>query len=126
MSEQLKCSIWEEQVLKKFPSPIDDDVFVIPTSILTTFGPTTATFLTSLINKYRSLRESGAINEGDQFPYLYTELREKTALSDHQIRTCKLKLIQRGLLCTEKRSFPQREYYQINLKRLTMKYLMTE
>ena len=100
-----------------------DAYLTINKKILKRFGPETAVFLSNLADKFKYFKENGKLTQDNAFFLTYEEQSQQTGMSEHQLRKCKKTLVEKGILWTEKRGVPAKEFYWIDFELLTKTWL---
>lgn len=91
---------------------------IINKTLLKTLGPIQTIFLENLIDKYKYWASRDQLQEDGSFFLTAEQQCEQTGLSKHQIRESKKGLIDAGVLKTELRGIPAKEYYLLDFPRL--------
>ncbi len=91
---------------------------VINKNLLRAWGPSKTIFLENLIDKYRYWKDRGMLQPDGSFFLTHENQCQQTGLGEHQIRECKRELIGMGILKTQMKGIPAKEYYSINFNRL--------
>jgi hypothetical protein len=91
--------------------------------ILSTLGPELAVYIGNLIDKEKYFIRKGKIGRDGSFFLRHEDQQEQTGMSKHQIRKCKKKLKELGVLYTEMRGTPPKEFYILHLSKLTNEVL---
>ena len=100
-----------------------DAYLTINKKMLQAFGPEVTIFLSNLIDKFRHFRQVGKLTKDNAFFLTYQQQSEQTGMSVHQLRKCKKTLIEKGILWTEKRGVPAKEFYWIDFELLAQEWL---
>ncbi len=99
----------EEQALAQYSS---ESYFVLNKNLLRTFGPTKAIFLTNLIDKFLYFKQKGEAKDG-WFFQIHGHQMKQTGISEYGLRKCKSFFKIAGILATEKRGVPAKEWYKL-------------
>lgn len=91
---------------------------IINKTLLKTLGPIQTIFLENLIDKYKYWADRDQLQEDGSFFLTAEQQCEQTGLSKHQVRESKKGLIDAGILKTELRGIPAKEYYLLDFPRL--------
>lgn len=94
-----------------------DAYLTVNKKLLQHYGPDTAVFLSNLIDKYKYFLNT-SIEEDEWFYLVHDQQIEQTGLTLTKIRTCKQVLKEDGILFTERRGIPAKEFYKLDLSRL--------
>jgi hypothetical protein len=105
-----------EYVLEIFSS---DAYFTINKKLLRHYGPEVAVFLSNLIDKYKYFKSKNTLYEWEWFYVTYEDQAKFTGLTLSRLRTCKSVLIEDNVLEVRRFGIPSKEYYRLNLERLT-------
>lgn len=114
--ERNKQSSKLEYALEIFSS---DAYFTINKKLLCHYGPEVAVFLSNLIDKYKYFKSKNTLYEWEWFYVTYEDQALFTGLTLSRLRTCKSVLIEDNILEVKRFGIPSKEYYRLNLERLT-------
>lgn len=95
-----------------------DSYLVVNKTLLNMFGPNAAIFLSNLIDKYKYFLNTGKLCSDGSFHLTHRWQVEQTGMSEYEIQTCKRRLKEAGIITTQKKGIPAKEYYYIDWKKL--------
>ncbi len=87
--------------------------------LLANYEPNFVIWLTNLLDKWMYFQENNMLQEDGSFFLAYEEQKEQIYLSTHQLRQCKNKAIDLGIIVTEKRGIPPKEFYAFDFNELS-------
>ncbi len=102
-----------------------DSFLSINKRLLSFFGPSITIFLCNLIDKYKYFKERGYLNEDGSFFLRHADQVEQTGMNEYELRKCKKSLMEYGIISTEMRGIPRKEYYYIHMDVLVQEFLRT-
>ena len=95
-----------------------DAFLAINKKLIRVLGLEKALFISNLIDKYKYFYDREMLTEDGGFYNTHEDQIYETGLTEYQIRKCKKELIEMGILKTEKRGVPAKEFYFINFQLL--------
>ena len=95
-----------------------DAFLAINKKLIKVLGLEKALFISNLIDKYKYFQKREMLTEDGAFYNTHEDQIYEIGLTEYQIRKCKKELIKMGILKTEKRGVPAREFYFINFQLL--------
>ena len=116
-----------EIALEIFRTDAFTDAFLaINKKLIQKVGIIKAAYITNLVDKYKYFRDRGMLTEDGGFYLTYEEQTKQLGLSEHQLRTCKKEFIKAGVLRTEMRCAPRKEFYFIDFGKLLSQFIADE
>lgn len=103
-----------------------DAFLAINKKLIQKVGIIKAAYITNLVDKYKYFRDRGMLTEDGGFFLTYEEQTKQLGLSEHQLRTCKKEFIEAGVLRTEMRCTPRKEFYFIDFGELLSQFIVDE
>jgi len=103
-----------------------DAFLAINKKLIQKVGIIKAAYITNLVDKYKYFRDRGMLTEDGGFFLTYEEQTKQLGLSEHQLRTCKKEFIEAGVLRTEMRCVPRKEFYFIDFGELLSQFIVDE
>ena len=103
-----------------------DAFLAINKKLIQKVGIIKAAYITNLVDKYKYFRDRGMLTEDGGFYLTYEEQTKQLGLSEHQLRTCKKEFIEAGVLRTEMRCTPRKEFYFIDFGELLSQFIIDE
>ena len=103
-----------------------DAFLAINKKLIQKVGIIKAAYITNLVDKYKYFRDRGMLTEDGGFYLTYEEQTKQLGLSEHQLRTCKKEFIEAGVLRTEMRGIPRKEFYFIDFGELLSQFIIDE
>jgi len=100
-----------------------DSFLTINKRLLCKFGPVLAVYIGNLIDKMKYFAKKGKLEEDGSFFLTYENQSTQTGMSEYQLRKCKNELKKMGILTTEIRGIPPKEFYIIHMNVLVNEYL---
>ena len=95
-----------------------DAFLAINKKLIKVLGLEKALFISNLIDKYKYFQKREMLTEDGAFYNTHEDQIYEIGLTEYQIRKCKKELIKMGILKTEKRGVPAKEFYFINFQLL--------
>jgi len=95
-----------------------DAFLAINKKLIKVLGLEKALFISNLIDKYKYFQKREMLTEDGAFYNTHGDQIYEIGLTEYQIRKCKKELIEMGILKTEKRGVPAKEFYFINFQLL--------
>jgi len=95
-----------------------DAFLAINKKLIKVLGLEKALFISNLIDKYKYFYDREMLTEDGGFYNTHEDQIYEIGLTEYQIRKCKKELIKMGILKTEKRGVPAKEFYFINFQLL--------
>jgi hypothetical protein len=95
-----------------------DSFLAINKKLIKVLGLEKALFISNLIDKYKYFQKREMLTEDGAFYNTHEDQIYEIGLTEYQIRKCKKELIKMGILKTEKRGVPAKEFYFINFQLL--------
>lgn len=86
--------------------------------VLSVYGPEFSVYLGNLISKYQYFIEKETLTEDGGFFLTYKNQCDETGMSEYQLRKCKNQLKYMGILITQMRDIPPKEYYFLNFEKI--------
>ena len=103
-----------------------DAFLAINKKLIQKVGIIKAAYIANLVDKYKYFRDRGMLTEDGGFYLTYEEQTKQLGLSEHQLRTCKKEFIEAGVLRTEMRCTPRKEFYFIDFGELLSQFIIDE
>ena len=103
-----------------------DAFLAINKKLIQKVGIIKAAYIANLVDKYKYFRDRGMLTEDGGFFLTYEEQTKQLGLSEHQLRTCKKEFIEAGVLRTEMRCAPRKEFYFIDFGELLSQFIADE
>ncbi len=103
-----------------------DAFLAINKKLIQKVGIIKAAYITNLVDKYKYFRDRGMLTEDGGFYLTYEEQTKQLGLSEYQLRTCKKGFIEAGVLRTEMRGLPRKEFYLIDFGKLLSQFIADE
>jgi hypothetical protein len=103
-----------------------DAFLAINKKLIQKVGIIKAAYIMNLVDKYKYFRDRGMLTEDGGFYLTYEEQTKQLGLSEHQLRTCKKEFIKAGVLRTEMRGLPRKEFYFIDFGELLGQFIVDE
>ena len=91
--------------------------------LLQAMGPEMAVYLSNLIDKYRYFRTEELLQHDGAFFLTHRDQQEQTGMSEYQLRRCKKRLVEQGILRVGMRGQPAKEFYWLDLSRLVDEFM---
>ena len=91
---------------------------IVNKNLLQAWGPIRTIFLENLIDKYKYWKDRGMIQSDGSFFLTHEDQCSQTGLGEYQIRECKREFVNIGILKTQKKGVPAKEYYSIDFVKL--------
>lgn len=95
-----------------------ENFLVINKKVLAHYGPEVAVYIGNLVDKYKYFQEKGKLGPDSSFFLTHADQSEQTGMSEYQLRKCKAKLKEIGVLTTELRGVPPKEFYILDMEKL--------
>lgn len=92
--------------------------------LLQHYGPDIAVFLSNLIDKYKYFIDKELLQDGKWFFVIHERQIAQTGLTITKLRTCKTILKNDGVLETNLKGAPPKEWYRLHLDRLLREILL--
>ena len=92
--------------------------------LLSHFGPNLTIYIGNLVDKLKYFSSKGKLGEDGSFFLTYNDQMVQTGMSEYQLRKCKNKLKTMGVLSTQMRGIPPKEFYILDIERLVDEFLM--
>ena len=86
--------------------------------LLTLFGPSKATFLSNLVNKFIYFKENNMLNEDGSFITTFKDQSSQTGMNEYELRKCKKFAKGKGFLSTYMKGLPSKEHYILNIDKI--------
>ncbi len=93
-------------------------------NLLSAHGPELAVYISNIVDKYRYFLDHNKLAENGSFFLTYEHQNQQTGMSEHQLRKCKNTLKKMGILYTEMRGIPPKEFYFLDLEMLVQMFLI--
>jgi len=106
---------YDELAIELFRS---ESFLILNKKLIRVLGLEKALFISNLIDKYKYFHDRGRLTEDGGFYNTHEDQIYEIGLTEYQIRKCKKELIEMGILKTEKRGVPAKEFYFINFQLL--------
>jgi len=103
-----------------------DAFLAVNKKLIQKVGIIKAAYITNLMDKYKYFRDRGMLTADGGFYLTYEEQTKQLGLSEHQLRTCKKEFIEAGVLRTEMRCTPRKEFYFIDFGELLSQFIIDE
>ena len=103
-----------------------DAFLAINKKLIQKVGIIKAAYIMNLVDKYKYFRDRGMLTGDGGFYLTYEEQTKQLGLSEHQLRTCKKEFIKAGVLRTEMRGVPRKEFYFIDFGELLSQFIADE
>jgi len=103
-----------------------DAFLAINKKLIQKVGIIKAAYIANLVDKYKYFRDRGMLTKDGGFYLTYEEQTKQLGLSEHQLRTCKKEFIEAGVLRTEMRGLPRKEFYFIDFGELLSQFIVDE
>jgi len=117
----------DENMIKIALEILRTDAFLsINKKLIQKVGIIKAAYITNLVDKYKYFRDRGMLTEDGGFYLTYEEQTKQLGLSEYQLRTCKKEFIKAGILRTEMRGVPRKEFYFIDFGELLSQFIVDE
>ena len=123
--ERKKYTSQAEKQMLALETFSSDSFLAINKRLLSFFGPSVTIFLCNLIDKYKYFKERGYLNEDGSFFLRHADQVEHTGMNEYELRKCKKSLMEYGIISTEIRGIPRKEYYYIHMDILVQEFLRT-
>ena len=100
-----------------------DSFLSINKKLLHYYGPSVTIFLCNLIDKFKYFKSQSMLEEDSSFFLRHEDQTIQTGMNEYELRKCKKKLIDDGVISTQMRGIPPKEFYLLNIDILVDKYL---
>ncbi len=101
-----------------------DSFLSINKKLLSAYGPELSVYIGNIIDKYKYFMNKDQLAEDGSFFLTYDDQKIHTGMSEYQLRKCKNKLKDMGVLHTDMRGLPPKEFYLLDLCKLVDEFLM--
>lgn len=95
-----------------------DPYLSVNTRLLSAYGPDLSIYISNLVDRFQYFTERKMLTEDGGFFLTYEVQQEQTGMSAHRLRKCKNKLKEMGILTTEIRGIPPKEFYFLNIDKI--------
>jgi hypothetical protein len=96
----------------------EDSTYSVNKHILKILGPLYAVYLTNLMETQQEKAENENLEYYKPFKLSHKEQKEKTGLTEYEIRKSKAFLKKLKILFINRKGVPSKEYYQLNYKEI--------
>ena len=86
--------------------------------LLSQFGPELSIYISNLMDKYKYFMQKDMLSDDDGFFLTHQQQSEQTGMNDYALRKCKRHLKREGLLTTELRGIPPKEFYFLDISQI--------
>jgi hypothetical protein len=100
-----------------------DSFLSINKQLLSKYGPELTIYLCNLIDKMNYFLHTNKLGEDLSFFLTHADQEVHTGMNDYQLRKCKKKLKEMGILYTEMRGIPPKEFYTLDLEKIVNEFL---
>ncbi len=120
---QPKYSVDLEKQELALQSLNSNNFLVINKTLISSMGLILAGYISNLVDKFIYFQNRNELQPDGSFFLTLAEQEKQIGLSKHQLRNCKKQLIEMGILTTQMKGIPPKEFYFLHIEELTKKHL---
>ena len=113
----------QEKLLLALEAFSSESFLSINKKLLSYLGPNLTVYIGNLIDKMKYFLDKGLLGEDNSFFLTQADVAVQTGMSEYQLRKCKNKLKEIGVLTTSRRGIPPKEFYILHIDILVEEFL---